>query len=169
MSKFEALRDPALRLAVVETLSRAGKLDLGKIPKATGQDRVNTKTLQALVSLAVPDRALAGLHELWWEGGGHKVQHQVWPLWHGEDDTFYVHSLAGIEGLAGLRKLTLATDADLQPLQQLPELRWARLLLAGGQAKSAVLAELRARKVEVIVEGMDAVPKSARPLPPPQG
>jgi hypothetical protein len=169
MTRFEALRDPALRLAVVDTLSNARKLDLGGVPRATSQNRVNVKTLHALVALAVPDTALAAITELWWEGGGHKLQHVIWPQWHGEDDTFYVHSLAGIDGLAGLKRLTLAADADLEPLLQLPALRFARLLLAGGQASSPIPGQLRARGVEVMVEDMNLVGKAARPLTLPRG
>ncbi|MFY0535236.1 DUF6892 domain-containing protein [Nannocystis pusilla] len=131
MSSFAAMRDPSLRLAVVEALNKARKLDLGDIPPATHQYRVNRKTLHALLSLKISDRALAGITELWWDAGGQPLQHRIWPMWHGEDDTFYVHKLAGIEALTGLTKLTLATDADLEPLLELPKLKSARLNLAG--------------------------------------
>lgn len=166
MANFTAIRDPALRLAVVSALSAARKLDLRAVPPATHEHRTNPRTLRALLTLAVTDRALAGIPELCWEGGGDKIQHLVWPMWHGEDDTFYVHSLAGIEALTGLEKLTLATDADLAPLLQLPALKQARLLLAGGQRErcARVLADLAARKVKVIAENMDLTPRAAKRL-----
>ncbi len=166
MSKFTAIRDPALRLAIVDALDRARKLDLRAVPPATHECRINPGPLRALVNLALTDRALAGITEMWWEGGGSKIQHLVWPQWHGEDDTFYVHSLAGIEALTGLKKLTLATDADLEPLLQLGALKQARLFLAGGRQKTSAetLAALIARKVKVDVENYDLTPRAAKPL-----
>lgn len=164
MSLFTAIRDPSLRLAVVETLARARKLDLGGVPRASKQDRVDPKTLNALLTLEVPDAALAGISELWWEAGGHKIQHQIWPLWHGEDDTFYVHSLAGIEALSGLKKLVLATDADLRPLLPLKALKSVRLQLADAQHGSPVPDELRARGVDVHVELRLQVLAARKPL-----
>lgn len=171
MTRFESLRDPSLRLAVLETLGRARKVDLGGVPAATNQRRSNTKTLHALLRIAVPDSALAGIKELHWEGGGHKIQHLVWPLWHGEDDTFYVHTLAGIEALTGLKKLTLATDADLEPLLLLGSLKSTWLHLAGGQERqsAAVLRDLQARGVEVKVENRDPTPRAAKRLTLPRG
>ena len=166
MSRFTELRDPALRLAIVDALVRARKLDLSAVPKATREHRINTKPLRALLNLELTDRALAGISEVWWAGGGSKIQHLVWPQWHGEDDTFYVHSLAGIEALTGLKKLTLATDADLAPLLQLGALQQARLCLAGGQSarSAAVLAELAARKVKLVRENHDLTPRAAKRL-----
>lgn len=158
MSSFAAMRDPSLRLAVVEALNKARKLDLGDIPPATHQYRVNRKTLHALLSLKISDRALAGITELWWDAGGQPLQHRIWPMWHGEDDTFYVHKLTGIEALTGLTKLTVATDADLEPLLELPKLKSARLHLAGGQHASPVLDELRTRKVKLVTEDRSLTP-----------
>jgi hypothetical protein len=165
-TRFAAIRDPSLRLAVVEVLARARKLSLGDVPAASRQTRLNLPTLRALLTLDVPDSALAGITELWWEGGGHKIQHQIWPLWHGEDDTFFVHSLAGIEALTGLKKLTLATDADLAPLLQLGALESAFLQVAGGQLvrSAATLRDLEARGVKLKLEDRDLTPKARSPL-----
>lgn len=166
MSRFTAIRDPSLRLAILEHLERAGVLDLSAVPPATSEVRTNPRTLHALLNMQVRDRDLAGIAELSWEGGGQSIQHVVWPMWHGEDDTFYVHTLAGIEALTGLKKLLLATDADLAPLLELGALKQARLFLAGGrQATSAdTIAALLARKVKLVVENYDRTPRASKPL-----
>lgn len=171
MSRFKQIRDPALRLAILSGLHDAGRLDLSPLPRAAKRDRINPAVLRALLRLPVTDEALAGLTALWWEGGGQRLQHLIWPLWHGEDDTFYVHDLTGLEALPGLRELVLATDAPLDPLLALPALQKVRLCLARGASERGadVLAALRARKVGVAAEDYGQVPRASSPLALPRG
>lgn len=165
VSRFQQIRDPALRLALLSGLHDAGRLDLSALPKAARRDRINPTVLRALLRLPVTDEALAGLAALWWEGGGHRLQHLIWPLWHGEDDTFYVHDLTGVEALPRVRELVLATDAPLEPLLALPALQKVRLCLARGARERGadVLAALRARKVAVQAEDYGQVPRASSP------
>ena len=101
----------------------------------------------------------------------------VWPQWDGEDDTFCVRSLAGIEGFEGLEKLLLGEDVaiddlgpvarlqrllefelkrdplpSLRPLLECAALRRVKLAASAAQQED-VLAELRARGVTVEVAG----------------
>jgi len=101
----------------------------------------------------------------------------VWPQWDGEDDTFTVRSLAGIEAFEGLEKLLLGTDVaidDLGPVARLSRLQEFELdrdplpslrpllecgalrrvrLSSAASAQEDVLAALRGRGVAVDVRG----------------
>jgi hypothetical protein len=141
-----ALVDPNLKLAVVEALLRAGQLSLDRT--ASQPEPADEAVRQHYLGVPVSAEQLASIRALVW-GGGMEVQHAIWPDWDGEDESFDLVDLRGIEALTGLEELTLlsaASIADLGPLEALRSLRKVRL---PSGAEGAVVERLRARGVEV--------------------
>lgn len=97
--------DPNLRLAIIDALVRAKRLSLS-VPEARKRDAADAKVREALVRTPLTAELLGSLTELTWHGG-HDIQHRIWPEWDGENDTFDIRDLAGIEALANLQKLDL--------------------------------------------------------------
>jgi hypothetical protein len=112
------------------------------------------------------------LTELHWEGGS-DIQFVAFGYWDGEDNTYDLTSLAGIEQCFGLRSismLSLFCASDLEPLTRLPHLEkidvdnagkgvdWTPLLripslrVVKAPVSAAVAAELVSRGVEVQVD-----------------
>ncbi|HEU0030369.1 MAG TPA: hypothetical protein VFQ53_07050 [Kofleriaceae bacterium] len=85
--------------------------------------RYNADIAHALRELVRPEH-LPVVRDLVWIGGLH-TQHLIWNYWDGEDDTFDITSLVGIERCTSLASLTIRDThsiADLSPLAGLATL-----------------------------------------------
>lgn len=161
-SLWSRIQDASLCLAILDQLRVRKKLELPAQLAATGASRLKPAVVKALCGLGVSDALLGSLKQLWWDGGGHHVQQLVYPLWHGEDETFIVRTLAGLEHLSALEDVHLYTDAGLEPLLSLSKLKKLWLLVPEDvlRANETVLEVLRKRKVKISIE------RFAQRLPP---
>ncbi|WP_375143262.1 hypothetical protein [Pelagibacterium sp. H642] len=85
---------------------------------------------------------LAALESLNLDGGG-MIYHHIWHFWHGEDDTFNIVSLDGIEHCTNLRELGVASmqsPVDIGLLTSLRQL--ADLYIGTNVSNIAALRDL---------------------------
>ena len=64
------------------------------------------------------------IESLGWDGGA-GIQHDVWTYWDGEDQTFDIADLAGLEQFSNIRRLALCgcqSVRDWSPAGRLPRL-----------------------------------------------
>ncbi len=191
--------DPNLKLTVIEALREAGLLpgfDKAAFYRKLGEDWDHTspindapdpRVLDALLATELPRAALGEVTTLVWDGGN-EVFADVWTYWDGEDQTFDVADLAGIEqlpaleallmlagsrvrdlsalaGMARLRKVIITGNVavdDLTPLLDCPSLAEVDVPFAPTATNARVVEALRARGVLV---GRKPEP----PAPPPTG
>lgn len=107
---------------------------------------VDPRVHDALFATPIPARVAARIERLQWDGGM-EIQHMVFLYWDGEDSTFDIRSLQGIEALAGLRTLSLSVAklTDVAPLAKLKKLRSFTLgvgefqMIIGRDKRSAVV------------------------------
>ncbi|TKT75804.1 hypothetical protein XW59_018355 [Aquamicrobium sp. LC103] len=148
--------DVNLKLAVLSALDEQGTIALGEPPKlaehllgrsfdvATEGYRLVPEVLDYLARYPLDSQKLATLETLNLDGGS-TIYHHIWHFWHGEDDTFEVASLGGIENCANLRELGVAgilSPVDiglLTPLRQLSD-----LYIGTGVSNIAALRDLPA-------------------------
>ncbi len=178
--------DPNLRLTLLNSLWNANLLpafDKDAFyrdvlheewdPAADYNDGVDDRVREHLLATKLPEEALAKLTLVTWDGGN-EAFHHIWTNWDGEDDTFSVRDLRGIEAcmnlevleftggaafgdcapLAGLAKLRRATlfggwITNARPLLSLPALKKVELVAKDEPSIRTVLDELRSRGVAV--------------------
>lgn len=157
--------DDNLRLIVIDALRERGllpgfdretfyRVELGKKKVPEPKQAVDKHVLSHLLATAIAPELACKLEELVWDGGQDVFQ-DVWPEWDGEDQTFSLRSLAGIEGLTSLKKLVILNGnliADWAPLGLSSSLE--RLVVAGGEVK---LEPLRAAPALRSLELTDVV------------
>ena len=114
--------DVMLKLAVLDALAAQDRISLPELPPAIDPQRLDEGNLDRLLTIELEPSALAGLTHLRWEGGGHALQHLVYEDFHGEDETFFLRDLSGIDALSGLRALRVSPLSTL-PVAQLEALR----------------------------------------------
>jgi tetratricopeptide (TPR) repeat protein len=119
---------------------------------------LKTEVRDALLDvLAERAGAIAELTELSW-GGGDDLQHLCYNYWDGEDDTFTVTSLAGLEQCLNLQVIDhvdLFSVSDLTPLTGLTRLE--SLVLKNVAAGTDWSPLLRIRSLRRVVGPVDAV------------
>jgi hypothetical protein len=93
---------------------------------------VDDRVLDHLVDTPITPELATAVDGLYW-GGGMEVQHDVWTYWDGEDDTFDICDLAGIDGFPNLREVKIDCQAiqDWSPLARLPRLEM--VAISGGK------------------------------------
>jgi hypothetical protein len=111
--------DPILKLAVLDHLEEAIRLPEMHFFDENAFDDEN---LARLMAIEIPQALLDGIESLSWLGGGHTTAHMVWSQWDGESDEFVIRSLAGIDSLRNLRKLSVVSHGVL-PADQVAALR----------------------------------------------
>ena len=131
--------DPNLKLAVLSALNEQGLIRLGRPPQLTEHVlsrmfdieregyRPVPEVLDYLARYPLDRQTLAALRTLEIDGGS-SIYHHIWHFWHGEDDTFDVRSLDGIENCPNIQEISIASmlssvDVSLfRPLQHLANL-----------------------------------------------
>ncbi len=141
-----AIVDPNLKLAILEALIHDGHLALADLEPADPEQR-DEKIRKHYLKLPLAPEQLAQVKTLRW-GGGMQIQHAIWPEWDGEDDTFDLRDLKGIELLGNLEVISFvsafAVD-DLEPLAALPTLK--KLALPSAYRGNVVVKQLKKRGV----------------------
>lgn len=123
--------DPNLKLAVIDHLVDSAQLTLPPLV-AIDEYELDAENLDRLLAVPLSSEQLASIVELSWSGAGTgHVAHLLWPQFDGEDDTFAIRSLRGIEHLPNLERLVL------------------EYAVAEGGLDATELARLRARGVVV--------------------
>jgi hypothetical protein len=115
--------DPMLKLTVLEALGV-------ELPEDNFFDEYtfDTDNLTRLLAVEVSQQQLDSIEELHWGEG--EIQFRVWAQFDGESDEFHIRSLAGIEALRNLRKLT-GVPIDSLPADQVAALRAAGVTVDG--------------------------------------
>lgn len=132
--------DPMLKLAVLEALSRQG-LVLPPMTEPLDEWQLDETNLDRLLAIPLSAEQLASITMLRWERGGMSVQSLVFFEHGGDDDTFVIRDLSGIEALTSLREL------QLSPFGHVPD---------------AQLDALRARGVRIV--DLDPAPVAQEPI-----
>ena len=178
--------DPNLRLTLLQSLwyaNLAPRFDkeaffrevLGEPWDVTASynDGVDERVRDALLAIPISDEQLARLPLLQWDGGN-DIHALIWENWRGEDETFDVRDLGGVERCVALREIAFtsglqASDlsplaglasltevmllgrplSDLEPLLELPSLERLRLYYLDRPRAREVLAILGARGVDI--------------------
>jgi uncharacterized protein (TIGR02996 family) len=156
---------------------------------AAYNERLDKRVLRALLATKLPDTLLAKIEQLVWDAGN-DVHHDVWTNWDGEDETFDVRDLTGLEACTGLKSITFiagsqvsdwspvaglprlqqiyasgARARSLSPFLELPALKQLSVRFVDSPENRAVLEKLRARGIEF--EDPDApAPQSQQPPDP---
>jgi hypothetical protein len=161
-----SIPDPNLRLTLLNSLWNANLLprfdkeafyrDVLREewdPEAEYNDGVDERVREHLLSIPLSDDLLAKLMMVVWDGGN-EVHHHIWTNWDGEDDTFNVRDLRGIEACTNLEVLEFtggASFGDCSPLAGLSKLR--RVTLFGGWLTNAtaLLSLPSLKKLECVV------------------
>jgi len=136
--------DVNLKLIVIEALRERGlvppfdrevfyrvELGMSRVPAERGG--VDQRVLGHLAATPIPPDLASAIERLVWEGGAEVFQ-DVWGGWDGEDDTFTLHDLSGIEQLTELRSLKIlygAAITDWRPLTRAGKLE--ELFVCGGR------------------------------------
>lgn len=98
----------------------------------------------------------------------------IWTYWDGEDDTFTIHSLKGIEQCKKLQSIhveSLLVCDDLAPLSALPALKSIQcsdVVILASDANKRVIEALQKRGVQVTISSAkkDALTTGAKPKEP---
>jgi tetratricopeptide (TPR) repeat protein len=123
----EDREDDNFKLAILDTLLRNGLITAVDAVAEDEYEASHSVKWKWLEIEPTPEQ-LATITCLFWEGG-HQVQHSIWPQWDGEDDTFDILSLTGIERLPNLEELVVPSSKlfTLLPLAHLTRLRVVHL------------------------------------------
>lgn len=131
--------DINFKLAVLSALIENGIIDLGAPPQLAahvlgrefdvGREgyRPIPEVLDYLARYPLTPEMLSAVETFDLDGGG-PIYHHIWHFWHGEDDTFDVRSLQGIEHCINIREFGVASMvpsvdvALLTPLRHLAHL-----------------------------------------------
>jgi uncharacterized protein (TIGR02996 family) len=167
-------KDRNLKLIVIEALRNKNLLpsfdprefyavELGKKwdDNAAYTYRVDRHVLKHLLAIPITREMAQKIDKLTWDGG-HAVFRDIWRHWDGEDETFHVRDLSGIEELVNLRVLVLGYGNRVKqwaPAIRLPHLEVVELW-GGGMKDIGVLAGAPAlKKVRFeSVDGWDTPP-----------
>ncbi len=126
--------DVNFKLAVLSALDEQGTITLGQPPTlaehllgrrfdvGTEGFRPVPEVLDYLARYPLDLEKLAALESLNLDGGS-MIYHQIWHFWHGEDDTFDIVSLDGIEHCPNLRELGVASMLSPVDISLLTSLR----------------------------------------------
>jgi hypothetical protein len=134
--------DPNFQLTLLQSLWTAGLAppfdkeaffrDVLKQPydfKALYNNAVDDRVRKALLAEPITEAQLEQLRLIHWDGGD-EIHHLIWESWDGEDETFDVHDLTGIEQCTALEQIEFTSGlsaSDLTPLSSLQSLREAML------------------------------------------
>lgn len=95
----------------------------------------------------------------------------IWTYWDGEDDTFTIHSLKGIEQCKKLQSIhieSLLECDDLSPVSALPALKsiqCSNVVIAANEANKRVIEALQKRGVQVTINAKPKEPETIEILP----
>ncbi len=136
--------DPNLRLTLLQSLWTAGlappfdkeaffhdvlhdRYDV----RAAYNNTVDERVRRALLDQPITSEQLSRLRLVHWDGGD-EIHHLIWENWDGEDDTFDVRDLRGVEQCRNVEEIEFTSGCqarDLSPVGELSSLR--RLMLYG--------------------------------------
>ncbi|RYC52467.1 DUF6892 domain-containing protein [Flagellimonas olearia] len=102
--------DMNVKLAVLDKLSNEDKIELPKLFYFS-EYCFDVFNLKRVLQVDI-EKQLDIIESLEWEGGGRNIQHCVYPQWDGEDDTFNIRSLEGLEKLGRLKKFNIDSCAN---------------------------------------------------------
>lgn len=139
--------DVNLKLAVLSALDEQGVIDLGQPPQLAdhvlgrkfdvGSEGYKPvpEVLDYLARYPLDPQKLAALETLNLDGGS-SIYHHIWHFWHGEDNTFDISVLDGIENCANLRELNVASMLSPVDVSLLTRLRHLAELYIGVGVKN---------------------------------
>ena len=140
--------DDNLKLAIIQALVERGNL-AGLVTRAkakrTGHgQRLEKAVRKALLALALDPAELASITKLEWFAASPIIS-TLWETWDGEDDTFDLHDLRGIEACPNLVKLVLGETCTVTSFMPLATLRKLKTISCwGGATRVDDLAPLAA-------------------------
>jgi len=160
-----SIPDPNFRLTLLQSLWTAELLpsvekeDIFKdvlhetyAPEADYNDHVDARIRNYLLSIPLPETALAKLQVLIWDGGD-AVHHLIFTNWDGEGEEFNVHDIAGIEACTSLERISFIGGAAFKDCSRLVHLKQLQsVTLHGGWISrlDPVLELANLRAVDVV-------------------
>ena len=143
-------------------------------PASPEHEELNVEVRDALIATDLPEDSLARLKRVDWDGS-EEIFHLIWEFPSDVGDTFFVKSLSGIEAcknlgalqfFAGLKTTNLSPIAslaelttlrlqgpqrqtDIPPLLGLPKLKLVDVPVEDNESCADVVAQLRAKGVQV--------------------